>query len=46
MILSLPFLALSVIAYNAIVFMMGTPFETIIFEAPMLSGGIMDVHAQ
>jgi hypothetical protein len=40
MILSLPFLILSVIAYNAIVFMTGTPFETIIFEAPMLSGAI------
>ncbi len=40
MILSLPFLILSVIAYNVIVFMTGTPFETTIFEAPMLSGAV------
>ena len=38
MILSLPYLILSVIAYNAIVFMTGTPFETSVFQAPMMSG--------
>ena len=40
MILSLPFLILSVIAYNAIVFMTGTPFETTILEVPMISGAL------
>ncbi len=40
MILSFPFLILSLIAYNAIVFMTGTPFETIVFELPMMSGTI------
>jgi len=38
MILSLPFLILSVIAYNTIVFMTGTPFETMVFQVPMMSG--------
>ena len=38
MILSLPYLILSVIAYNAIVFMTGTSFETTVFEVPMISG--------
>lgn len=40
MILSIPFLVFSVIAYNAIVFMTGTPFDTVAFEIPMLSGVI------
>ena len=40
MILSLPFLILSLIAYNAIIFMTGTPFETIIFQVPMMSGAM------
>lgn len=40
MILSMPFLILSVIAYNAIVFMTGTPFETVVFQVPMLSGAV------
>lgn len=40
MILSLPFLILSLIAYNAIVFMTGTPFDTIIFQVPMMSGAM------
>lgn len=40
MILSMPFLILSVIAYNVIVFMTGTPFDTTIFEAQMLSGSL------
>ena len=38
MILSLPHLILSVIAYNTIVFMTGTPFETTVIDVPMLSG--------
>jgi hypothetical protein len=38
MIMSIPFLLFSVIAYNAIVFMTGTPFDTVVFEIPMLSG--------
>lgn len=38
MILSVPFLIFSVIAYNVIVFMTGTPFDTTIFEVPMMSG--------
>jgi len=40
MILSVPFLIFSVIAYNVIVFMTGTPFDTVAFEVPMLSGVI------
>jgi len=38
MILSLPYLILSVIAYNAIVFTTGTPFDTMVFQVPMMSG--------
>ena len=38
MILSIPFLIFSVIAYNAIVFMTGTPLDTTVFEVPMMSG--------
>lgn len=38
MILSLPWIALSVIAYNAIVFLTGTPFSSIVLQVPMLSG--------
>ena len=37
MILSLPYLILSVIAYNAIVFMTGTPFESTVFQVLMMS---------
>lgn len=40
MFLSVPFIILSVIAYNAIVFMTGAPLDTTIFEAPMLSGSL------
>ena len=40
MILTFPFLLLSVIAYNAIVFMTGTPFETVLFQIPMISGAV------
>lgn len=40
MFLSLPYLLLSVIAYNAIVFMTGTPFDTTVFQLPMISGVI------
>jgi hypothetical protein len=40
MILSVPFLIFSVIAYNAIVFMTGTPFNTTVFDVPMLSGAV------
>lgn len=40
MFLSIPFIIFSVIAYNSIVFMTGTPLETTIFEAPMLSGSL------
>ncbi|GBE43552.1 MAG TPA: hypothetical protein ENH05_07360 [Rhizobiales bacterium] len=40
MLLSLPYLILSVIAYNAIVFMTGTSFETIVFQVPMMSGAM------
>ncbi|RMF04526.1 MAG: hypothetical protein D6773_06310 [Alphaproteobacteria bacterium] len=40
MILSLPWLVLSLIAYNVIVFMSTTPLETVIWEVPMLSGAL------
>ena len=40
MFLSVPFIILSVIAYNAIVFMTAAPLDTTIFEAPMLSGSL------
>lgn len=40
MILSVPFLIFSVIAYNAIVFMTGTPFDATVFDVPMLSGAM------
>jgi len=40
MILSIPYLILSVIAYNSIVFMTGTPFDTIVFQVPMLSDAL------
>lgn len=38
MMLSLPWILLSLIAYNAIVFMTGTPFESVVLAVPMLSG--------
>lgn len=40
MILSLPWIALSLIAYNVIVFVLGTPFEAVIWQVPMLSGAV------
>lgn len=40
MILSLPWIVLSIIAYNAIVFATGMSFDAIIFEVPMLSGAV------
>jgi len=40
MILSVPFLLFSVIAYNVIVFVTGAPFDTIAFQIPMLSGAL------
>ena len=40
MILTFPFLLFSVIAYNIIVFGTGTPFETIVFQVPMISGAL------
>ena len=40
MILTFPFLLLSVIAYNVIVFATGTPFETVLFQIPMISGAV------
>jgi len=40
MILTFPFLLLSVIAYNVIVFVAGTPFETTVFQVPMISGAV------
>lgn len=40
MILSVPFLVFSVIAYNVIVFVTGAPFDTVAFEVPMLSGAL------
>jgi hypothetical protein len=38
--LSLPWILLSLIAYNAIVFMTGTPFESVVLSVPMLSGAL------
>ncbi len=43
MILSLPWLLLPLIAYNVIVFMTATPFDAVIWEAPMLSGAVWRV---
>jgi len=40
MILVLPFLLLSVIAYNVIVFVTGTPLDTTVFQVPMISGAV------
>lgn len=40
MILSVPFLVFSVIAYNVIVFVTGAPFDTVAFEIPMISGAM------
>ena len=40
MILTFPYLLFSVIAYNVIVFGTGTPFETIVFQLPMISGAL------
>ena len=38
MILSLPWIVLSLIAYNVIVFVTGTPFDSVILQLPMISG--------
>lgn len=38
MILSLPWIVLSLIAYNIIVFVTGTPLDSTIVDVPMLSG--------
>lgn len=40
MLLSLPYLILPLIAYNAIVFMTGTPFEAEVLHLNMLSGAV------
>ncbi len=40
MILTFPFLLLSVIAYNVFVFVTGTPFEMTVFQVPMISGAV------
>ena len=40
MILSLPWILVSLIAYNVIVFVTGTPLDSLIFEVPMLSGAL------
>ena len=40
MILSLPWIVLSLIAYNVIVFVTGTPFDSVIWQIPMLSGAV------
>lgn len=40
MILSLPWILVSLIAYNVIVFVTGTPLNSLIFEVPMLSGAL------
>lgn len=40
MILSLPWIVLSLIAYNVIVFVMHTPFDAAVAELPMLSGAV------
>ncbi|MEC9367689.1 MAG: hypothetical protein VX871_03255 [Pseudomonadota bacterium] len=40
MLLSLPYLILPLIAYNAIVFVTGTPFETEVVSLNMLSGSV------
>ncbi|MDA7947805.1 MAG: hypothetical protein MPJ78_10055 [Hyphomicrobiaceae bacterium] len=40
MILTFPFLLFSVVAYNVIVFTTGTPFETVLFQIPMISGAL------
>lgn len=42
MILSLPWLVCSLIAYNVIVFVTGTPFDSIVWQVPMLSGAWWD----
>lgn len=40
MILSLPWIVLSLIAYNVIVFVTGTPFDSVILQLPMISGAL------
>jgi hypothetical protein len=40
MMLSLPWILLSLIAYNVIVFMTGTPFDSEVLAVPMLSGAL------
>jgi hypothetical protein len=38
MLQSLPTLLIALLLYNAIVFLLGTPFDTVLFTVPMLSG--------
>jgi hypothetical protein len=38
MIVSLPWIVLSLIAYNVIAFVTATPFDSVVFVVPMLSG--------
>ena len=40
MILSLPWIVVSLVAYNVIVFVTGAPFDTIIWQVPMLSKAV------
>lgn len=42
MILSLPWIVLSLIVYNFIVFVPGTPLDAVIWQVPMLSGAVWD----
>lgn len=40
MILSVPWLLLSLLAYNWVVFVTGTPFDTVVWQLPMISGAV------
>ncbi|MCG8562658.1 MAG: hypothetical protein MI824_22905, partial [Hyphomicrobiales bacterium] len=40
MILSLPWIALSLIAYNVIVFVFGMSFDAVLLQLPMISGSL------
>ncbi len=43
MILSLPWIALAVIAYNVIVFATETSFDAVVWQIPMLSGAVWTI---
>jgi hypothetical protein len=43
MILSLPWIVLSLIAYNVIVFVTATPLDSVVFTMPMLSTAVWSV---